>query len=276
MFTIGSDIEFAVIENGSPISAEHLILGTKWEPIRLPGGFMLSHDNVLAEVATPVSDDEDGFVESVGQAIRLLSESLAGRQLSRDAAVLFPQDQLMSHTAMQFGCDPDYNAWTEMENEPPLALGNQWRSCGAHVHVGGRSEFQSKEGAIELGRWMDVIMGTTMTTIFHSDGERIRRRLYGRSGCIRRKPYGVEYRSLSNGWSQSEEGVRAVYRLAKDSAEAARSGIAIDWFVDKDMVSRAINFADPILSHEVSLALMVAGLISNNSQEMVEQCHQNI
>jgi len=272
MFTIGSDIEFAVLLRGKPMSAEHVIRGTKHEPIRLPGGYLLSHDNVLAEVATPVAMDEDDFVSVVGQSLRMLGEACAGMELSGEAAVEFDDASLNTPTAMEFGCDPDYDIWDLMENEPPIAIGNKWRSCGGHVHVGGRGAFKTQDGVVNLGRWMDAILGSTMTSLYDNTGERIRRRLYGRSGCVRQKPYGVEYRTLSNAWPQTEASTRAVYRLTADSVLAMESGIRIEWFVDKDLLRNAINSADSRMASELSDALMAAGIISNNSYEMVKEC----
>jgi L-2-hydroxyglutarate oxidase LhgO len=38
--------------------------------------------------------------------------------------------------------------------------------------------------------------------------------MYGKGGCIRYKPYGVENRTLSNAWLQNEERMRWVFRNA--------------------------------------------------------------
>ena len=36
--------------------------------------------------------------------------------------------------------------------------------------------------------------------------------MYGKAGCIRYKPYGVEYRTLSNAWLKNEKLMRWAYR----------------------------------------------------------------
>jgi hypothetical protein len=43
------------------------------------------------------------------------------------------------------------------------------------------------------------------------DGDTARRKMYGAAGAFRPKPYGVEYRVLSNAWLLSEERMRFVY-----------------------------------------------------------------
>lgn len=268
MFTIGSDIEFAVIRHGRPVSAETIIEGTKTNPMKV-NGFALSHDNVLAEVATPVAKDEDGFVCVVSDALNMLRDMCGS--LSCNAAEEFDAQALSTPTAMEFGCDPDYDIWDLVENDPPLAVGNSWRSCGAHVHLG-HNEFTDEDNIVKLGRWMDAILGSSMTSLFDNDRERIRRRLYGRAGCVRPKPYGIEYRTLSNAWPQTEPGVRAVYRLAKDSLNAAQSDVRIEWFVDQDALRAAINGASSAMASELFEQLMAAGLISAASNEMVKEC----
>ena len=44
------------------------------------------------------------------------------------------------------------------------------------------------------------------------DKDKTRRQLYGNPGAMRLKPYGVEYRVLSNMWLSKEALVRFVYR----------------------------------------------------------------
>ena len=48
--------------------------------------------------------------------------------------------------------------------------------------------------------------------------------MYGKAGCIRVKPYGVEYRTLSNAWLNSEELMAWVFRATQAGMAAIMSG----------------------------------------------------
>jgi hypothetical protein len=56
---------------------------------------------------------------------------------------------------------------------------------------------------------MDFYLGLP-SLAYDSDQER--REMYGKAGCCRYKPYGTEYRTLSNAWLKSEALMRWVYR----------------------------------------------------------------
>jgi hypothetical protein len=66
-----------------------------------------------------------------------------------------------------------------------------------------------KEACIMATKQLDFYLGLS-SLIYDKDTKR--RTMYGAQGAFRPKPYGVEYRVLSNAWLQSEELVAWVYR----------------------------------------------------------------
>ena len=63
---------------------------------------------------------------------------------------------------------------------------------------------------------MDAIHGVISTILDNSKEAVDRRQLYGSPGAHRPKPYGVEYRVLSNYWLKSPITVMLMYHLTKD------------------------------------------------------------
>ena len=76
------------------------------------------------------------------------------------------------------------------------------------------------------------------------DDDTDRRSLYGASGAYRLKPYGVEYRVLSNFWLRSEELQRWAYQQAYDSVAKMDTLHVYTDAISPDEVARIINTSD--------------------------------
>jgi len=204
MNTIGADPElFLQDKSGKFISAVGKFGGTKEQPrplLNIPG-YMVQEDNVAVEFNIPPCEigNSHNFSQSIAIAMNALEQEAHALKLKLVvvASAEFEADQLVAPQARRFGCDPDFNVWSLKVNPPPRAKNKALRSCGGHVHFGGR--FTDKIG---FGRACDLFMGCP-SILF--DPDQNRRLLYGKAGAIRYKPYGIEYRTLSNFWVKSEE-----------------------------------------------------------------------
>jgi hypothetical protein len=200
-FMLGCDPELFLTREGSLYSAIDTWGGTKDNPRpldELGEGFAVQEDNVALEFNIPPSATNQEFQENVNKIVNYLAENSKnqfGLLFSQLSAGEFPIEQLMDIRAMEFGCDPDYNAWTGKKNPRPEAPNPLFRSAGGHVHVG--IEHLSKRDARRLGQLMDLHLGVPSLLI--DKGEE-RKKLYGKAGAMRFKPYGMEYRVLSNFW----------------------------------------------------------------------------
>jgi hypothetical protein len=120
-------------------------------------------------------------------------------------AVVFDEDvwDNASSTAKELGCSPDFNAWTGMCNPPPSCRENpRLRTAAGHLHFGWTSDRAPNDvkhigHAYDFVKQLDFFLGLWST---RKDPSNIRRALYGKAGACRVKPYGVEYRVLSNFW----------------------------------------------------------------------------
>jgi len=231
-FTIGTDPEFFLInKEGRVISAIPHIPGTKHEPAPLPSGGTIQKDNVALEFATPPAKNRDDFVLKVGNAFRdIMIKIPEGHAIAVIPSAIFDDDQLDCPEALEFGCDPDYNAWTVSINEKPEHPNKNFRSCGGHVHVGhvpgdGNEFLLDPYGKIEVTKGMDCLHGIISVILDNSPESVERRKLYGGAGCHRPTPYGVEYRVLSNFWMKSPYLVMLVDSLTHDVLRAIKGKV---------------------------------------------------
>lgn len=227
--TIGTDPEFFLEKGRELVSSQSAqIPGTKHEPVGLQNGGTIQRDNVAVEFATLPANSGKDFVEKVKSCLIDTYAMLPkGHDLIVEPSATFDKAHLTDPEAQEFGCDPDFNAYTVSMNEKPWCGDSCFRSCGAHIHVGcldakGKAmkglefllEFNGKINAIKA---MDLFHGTISTVLDNSDAAVKRRELYGKAGCHRPTEYGVEYRVLSNYWMKSPELVMLMDALTRDA-----------------------------------------------------------
>lgn len=236
---LGCDPElFLADATGKLMASCGLIGGTKAEPQPLPlgPGYAVQEDNVAIEFNIPPASNAEEFQSSIKGTLKHLMERvdvMYGFKILNLSAVSFPKDQLESPAAQEFGCDPDYNAWTLKRNPKPKAEDECLRSCGGHVHVGFENPRFDK---IKLIRAMDLFLGVPSTLM---DKGHLRRSLYGKRGAFRDKSYGVEYRTLSNFWVFDDRLVKWVFDNTEKAVNAVESQFAVDDY--KDSIQEAID-----------------------------------
>lgn len=217
-FSIGADPElFLTDAAGALISAIDRIGGSKEFPRHLPElgrGFAVQEDNVALEYNIPASNSPEELAENINKIMKYLREQVAGMglQFSQASAAVFPEQQLMHPMALEFGCDPDFNAWTGDVNPKPKADDHRLRSCGGHVHIG--TKLSDVAATI---RRCDLMLGVPSTL---QDNGFLRKSLYGKRGAFRPKPYGAEYRTLSNYWIFDNKTIEWVFKNTRLAVES--------------------------------------------------------
>jgi hypothetical protein len=79
------------------------------------------------------------------------------------------------------------------------------------------------------------------------DGE-MRKQLYGKAGAFRAKPYGVEYRTLSNFWIFNDNLIRWVWN---NTQRALDSVGVVDVSAEQERILRSINNSDKKLAKKL-------------------------
>lgn len=237
--TIGADPELFLVDmDGRHISAIGQIGGSKDKPRLIGQDCSVQEDGVAVEFGFSPAETADQFVNRCNYALEYLTNHALERGLFLNvkASVTFHPDELRHPSAQVSGCDPDYNVWTGAENPRPPLKKSGLRAAGGHVHIGVDDENLDRT---LLVKWCDICLG------LHSvleDEDTERKKLYGRAGAFRPKPYGVEYRSLSNYWIRSPELMRKVFTRAKLAVERTQYNWGVD--DDSEAIQNAINNND--------------------------------
>ncbi len=223
--TTGADPEVFFHNDEGFLSAEGLVGGTKEQPkVIFEGedeGYAVQEDNVMAEFCIPPAKTEDEFVESNLRVLDYLSDvaELNGAVVSISPSAKFDEHFLQTAQAATFGCDPDYGAYIQDLNPIIDDIEGNYRFAGGHIHIG--YDDPDFEEGVKLIKAMDIFLGLPSVWL---DKDKKRKKYYGTAGRFRIKKYGVEYRTLSNFWLQSEDKIRWVYRQTQKAIEFVNSG----------------------------------------------------
>jgi hypothetical protein len=251
-FRLGADPEaFLQDRTGKILSAIGRIEGDKENPVQVttfPKGFCYQADNVLVEYNIPPANNAKEFIYNNDKMMAFLNKKMMNEhkcQLAIRASHVMESDQLEDPRALVFGCEPDFNVWTLENNPRPKASDPALRSAGGHIHIGLE---MSRMDKIMVGRLLDATVGLWSVQI---DPDKQRRLLYGKAGAIRFKPYGLEYRTLSNFWLSSRDHMANVYQYVETALNLWRNKDYV--FVDrhgKD-IQAAINNSDVNLAGNI-------------------------
>lgn len=207
-FVIGTDPEVFVRDKKTKrfVGANGLIPGTKEKPVRLARSLCKGQvDGMALEFNPPPVESAPSFAGFIHEGKRGLNYAVnhRGLEIVIQTTVEFDQQEWdrAPKEAKVLGCDPDFCAWRGVHvNEPPNADVN-YRTGGGHISIGWGKDFNITEDFKEVcgafAREMDALNGVA-SLLYDQDTKR--RELYGKAGAFRPKPFGVEYRTLSNSW----------------------------------------------------------------------------
>lgn len=250
--TIGSDFELFLQdkETKEVVSAEPYIKGSKYEPYQFDPDnpfFAVSLDNVLAEACIPPVTTKQDWLAYIRKSIDYISKSIPPNLCTAALpSAILDKKYLRTRNARTFGCEPDWNCWLKAENPSPKASNPCLRSGGGHIHIGyDEPSLASTEWLIKA---MDLFIGVP-SVLQEPDNER--KLLYGKAGAFRIKPYGGEYRTVSNYYLQSDDLIAWVF----DNTQLAIDFVNQDRLDEIDSVGsqiqEAINSANKVLAQNL-------------------------
>lgn len=250
--TIGADIEVFLRDKESQeiVSAEGIIKGSKYEPFHFDPEnpyYATSLDNVMAEFCIPPAQTPYEFYKNVQYAIDYINKNIpANLETVALPAVRVHPRFLQTENAQLFGCEPDFNAWSELQNPTPTT-GTNLRSCGGHIHIG--YEMPRNVVNLMLVKAMDIFVGVP-SILLEDDNER--KALYGKAGAFREKKYGVEYRTISNYYLQSQGLTEWVVKNTLEAVEFVNNRGVMSLSEDRALdIQNAINHNDKNLAREI-------------------------
>jgi hypothetical protein len=204
---VGADPEFFVAQAGKPVSAHGLIPGDKKKPHKVGFG-AVQVDGMALEFNINPAAGVDGFTRNLDAVMTTILNMVPGYEYFDKPVADFGADYIEQQpdVAKMLGCEPDFNAYT-MEPNPRPDVKTPFRTASGHIHVGWTADVDPLDpghfsACARLARRLDFTVGIASLMW---DGDARRRQLYGKAGCFRPKPYGMEYRTLSNAWLNPKE-----------------------------------------------------------------------
>ena len=244
--TLGGDPEFFVVDsNGKAMSADTFFPG-KNEPLVVGNGayeerdgnkkedwntLKLFFDGIQAEMNIGVNRCRELLCDNIHQCLRKASSIIKKHNDDSYSILAQPSIKVRKSVIMRadpearrFGCAPDFNAYTGTVNTGEMdATNHPYRYAGGHIHIGRSSQYlaiekklvEEEENHIRLVKVMDLIVGILCVLLDNSKYAIIRRSEYGKAGCFRPTPYGIEYRTPSCWWLKSPVLTSLIMGLAR-------------------------------------------------------------
>lgn len=282
-YTIGCDPEYFGIREGQLVAMIPFVEGTKENPLPLKNGGFVMRDNVAVEFGIPPAHTVNEWVQNINTTLEDMKQYLPEDiDLLPIPSAYFPRKELKHNEAKKFGCDPDFNAWSGDQNQPPEGCSTStFRSCGGHIHIGyikgsGNDFLLDDYGKMRVIRLMDCFHGMVSTILDNSEEAIARRKLYGKAGCFRPTDYGVEYRTLSNFWCQTNTLKRLMYFLVDDVLTAVRENndeYIIELCGGPERVQDIVNTGD-VKQAEINIRLMKDECLSAHSLAELENARK--
>jgi hypothetical protein len=277
--TVGADPEIFLRQNGVPHSAWELIPGNKEKPHAVRDGAVQVDGCAVEFNIDPVSTKE-AFRHNINSVLSVLRDMVPPEyEFDMSASIEFTASHFASlpPEALELGCDPDLDAYTMEENEAPDAE-SRIRAAGGHVHVGWRepnadpTDPSHRAAGAALAKGLDWFLGMPSAVI---DPDKVRKSLYGCAGAFRAKPYGMEYRTLSNFWLKNDGLIDFVYDRTMQACEAVMSGGFRPKVLDTGLIDEATAIINGLVDGPEAEEWMVKqGVItSSNLMEMKELAH---
>lgn len=235
MIKIGCDPELFIKEDDRVISFHGKINGKVKEPVKFGYGQVLE-DGCALEFNLPPALSCEEFDRGIEEMLRDIKSKWDYTTKSYHE---FSNEEIDSPLCWESGCSSSINAINGLKI-PSVRYYDGFRACGGHVHLGWDNP--NKAARQRVGIMCDYYLG--LPSILMDKEGLARRKVYGKAGDIRYKPYGIEYRSLSNFWIFESKHREWVYSQA---VKAVNTGLDEDAFmilvemVDPRTVQEAIN-----------------------------------
>lgn len=229
--TVGADPELFVKAGRHFLSGHLFECGTKAEPMKTKHAY-IQNDGIALEINIKPARSRDEFVTNCNNALSdlrsFINRTNDKAELVARPSIFFGRKRLQALPPMAkiLGCTPDYVAGSEEPNFPPDSDA-PFRTGAGHIHIGWTEDADTSTGGdhfklcTKIVQEMDYFVGLP-SMLWDKDARR--RTLYGKAGTFRVKPYGLEYRTLSNAWLRNNNLMGFVYQQTVRCMHSAQSG----------------------------------------------------
>jgi Phage phiEco32-like COOH.NH2 ligase-type 2 len=235
---VGSDPEFFFMKDGKVVPSVEII---KQETNSVKRDGFQGELNPSADSCREVAGNR--IARAIRDAAYMARQS--GATLTFNMSTVIEDDVWKRSPSglKRFGCNPTQNVH-EKEFKRSTGMREKFRSAGGHVHI--QLGDSMKRKVSDIIKVMDIVVGNTCVLIDRDPANARRRKIYGRAGEHRIKPYGVEYRVPSNFWLKHYKLWSMIAGLARNSVGIVMHGHAEKLFALYDFkdVRKAINEND--------------------------------
>jgi len=206
---IGADPELFLTKDNNFVSAFGMIKGTKENPFKVENG-AVQVDGMALEFNIKPAKNSDEFSYNVNSVMSQLRNMIPNEfEFSKKPLASFSKSymSMQPKEALLLGCSPDYNAYIQEMNPSKIGYDTPKRVAGGHIHIGWTEnedpfEYGHFSSCSQLAIQLDYALGVP-SILLDKDTERVK--YCGNAGSFRPKPYGLEYRVLSNFWIYNEQ-----------------------------------------------------------------------
>lgn len=226
---IGADPEFFVVDkDGKYVSAHGLVSGTKKDPLPVDNG-AVQVDGMALEFNIKPAASKEQFVSNISSVLTQLRGMVdPSLEFKFDPVATFGKELIESQPleARELGCDPDFDAWQDGKPNPRPNANFDFRTASGHIHIGWTKDEDINnpdhlEACMMVTKQLDACLGVAEPLWCEPNK---RKELYGKLGAFRPKPYGVEYRVLSNAWLRTPKLQQFVYSMTKKAVDDLYKG----------------------------------------------------
>lgn len=228
---LGCDPEVFLYDrvSGEMVGAYDRVPGTKYSPHLLDRG-MVQVDGMACEFGIDPSATREEFIGNIdvvmGQIRRMLPTDC---EIRIQPVVVFSEEEFDRQPleCQELGCEPDFNAWLRAVNPRPRPPVRTMRSAGGHVHLGWSDAVDFTDPSVTefIERLVKNLDWTLLLKSMEWDSDNTRRKLYGKPGTFRPKPYGMEYRPLSCMWLETPDLQGLVFDITQAVFRATIEGL---------------------------------------------------
>ena len=241
---IGSDPEFFFVKDGEVVPSKEIAP---------------RHGDVIQDgFQVELNPSSSACRESAATYIDFALQSAASMAMSFGAEISLAVGHTITDTPWKkltmderrFGCSPTSNIHEKTKRI--TGVRERFRSAGGHIHLGGGGTY-ARNNVVRIVTLLDILCGNTCVLVDRDESNARRRKIYGRAGEHRLKPYGIEYRVPSNFWLRHYVLWSMVSGLARNAYTLAKQQELAQELIDRvDMkkVREAINTNDKDLALE--------------------------
>lgn len=291
--TLGCDPEFFIAtKRGKTLSAcQFLPSKFNKKGVNSPGGGKIGEfffDGVQGEMNVIPSSCRETLAIRIWQVLNSIKRDIGNdNRLVMKPSVVVAKDILdkADPEAKRFGCSPDWNAYTGLQNESKLNGDiHKVRYGGGHIHIGFGKEDRMLDDPnifLDFVKLLDLIVGIPMLLLDVGPASNRRRKYYGKAGTFRETKWGLEYRQPSNVWLKSPELASLAWGLTRTAYRVMITGVeGLFWnLVKPEEVREAIdssNHSDCIEIYKRVKELLASASLGDDPFYSKHSRHLNI